>query len=144
MVNVNFWYVCSYAIENTLHVHYKAQHVNSRETHKYITTVRHRVTNSIVGGTYVYLHMVLLVNIWKNKKPPNDFKNLLPTSKQTQCTSNDKIKFLMLLSEIIFNVFQKNTKHTNTLSRQNVKILALKCRDIQKLVNEFWYISLHL
>ena len=105
MVAVNFWYVCSYTIEKTLHVHYKAQHVNSCETRKYITRVRHRVTNSIVGGTYVYLHKVLLVNIWKNKKSPNDFKNLLPTSKEIQCTSNDEIKFLMLLSEIIFNVF---------------------------------------
>jgi hypothetical protein len=62
MVTVIFLYFCSYTIENTLHVHYKAQYVKSCETRKYIIRVRHRVTNIIVGGTYIY-HEVLLVDI---------------------------------------------------------------------------------
>jgi len=54
-------------------------------------------------------------------------KDLLPTSGKTQCISNGKANFLMLLREIIVHVFQKHTKHLNTLSRQNANILASKC-----------------
>ena len=58
---------------------------------------------------------------------PDDFKNLIPTSKETQCISNDKINLVMLLSGIIVNFSKKEkyTKHVNTLSRQNANILAL-------------------
>jgi hypothetical protein len=54
------------------------------------------------------------------------FKDLVPTSKETQRISNDKINLVMLLSEIIFNFSKTKTKkHVNTLGRQNANILAL-------------------
>jgi hypothetical protein len=52
--------------------------------------------------------------------------------------TNEKLNLVMLLSEIIMKFSQENTKHLNThsLCKQIAKILALKRRDIQKLVNE--------
>jgi len=54
-------------------------------------------------------------------------KDLLPTSKKIKCISNGKTNFVMLLRNNIVHVFQKHTKHINTLRRQNANNLALKC-----------------
>jgi hypothetical protein len=42
------------------------------------------------------------------------FKDLLPTSKETQCIYNDITKLAILLREIIVNISQKHTKHKDT------------------------------
>ena len=60
------------------------------------------------------------------------FKDLIPSSKETQCISNDKINLVMLLSEIFVNFSKKRIKHVNTLKRQNANILALIRWDKQK------------
>lgn len=73
-------------------------------TKRVIIRVKHTVTNVLECGTYIN-HYVFRLALQSIKCFQIIFKDLLPTSEETQCVCNGITKLVILLLEIIFNIF---------------------------------------
>jgi len=75
-----------------------------------IIQVKYTVTNVLGCGTYVFWLALQSITCFQII-----FKDLLPTSKETQCICNDVTKLVILLLEISL-IFSRNIKNTKILA----------------------------